>query len=97
MHATFLPSRGAPCLVRGGVRRGAAQYAVSVLTASGSSGPVSDLKRNAHRRLHTFAAPLFARRVLRRRDPTAAAAVNVLFPGERETQRDGERERGGVG
>lgn len=52
---------------------------------------MSDLKRNAHRRLHTFAAPLFAQRVLRRHDPTAAAAVNILFPRERETPSDGER------
>lgn len=60
-----------------------AQYAVSVLTTCGSSGPVSDLKASARRRLHTF-APLFAQPVLRRRDPTAAAAVNISFPNERD-------------
>lgn len=97
-HAPFLPLRTRFWSLRVWLAEacGVAQYAVSVLTTCGSSGPVSDLKASARRRLHTFAL-LFAQPVLRRRDPTAAAAVNISFPNERETQRWRERdgERGG--
>lgn len=41
-----------------------------------------------------LAPPLFAQPGLRRREPTAAAAVNISFPKERETQRWREREEG---
>lgn len=84
------------CLVRAWFVEacGEAQYAVSVLTTSGSIGPVSNLKWNVHHRLHTFTAPLFAQRVLWPCYLTAAAAVNILHPGETEREREREEERG---
>lgn len=81
------------CLVRAWFVEacGEAQYAVSVLTTSGSIGPVSNLKWNVHHRLHTFTAPLFAQRVLWPCYLTAAAAVNILHPGETERERGRKR------